>query len=109
MTSQLVLRHVGHGYPGRPVLEDVSLTVRPGEHVGVIGENGAGKSTLLRLIAGRERPDRGEVTVVADGGIGHLDQVLALPAGATVQDAADAALAGLRELERRIRAAEAGL
>jgi len=42
-------------------LEDVSLTLRRGERLGVIGRNGAGKSTLLRLIAGILVPDRGRV------------------------------------------------
>ena len=42
-------------------LEDVSVTLRRGERLGVIGRNGAGKSTLLRVIAGILRPDRGSV------------------------------------------------
>ncbi len=42
-------------------LEDVNLTLRRGERLGVIGRNGAGKSTLLRLIAGILVPDRGSV------------------------------------------------
>ncbi len=43
-------------------LEEVSLTLRRGERLGVIGRNGAGKSTLLRVLAGILRPDRGTVT-----------------------------------------------
>lgn len=42
-------------------LEDVSLTLRRGERLGVIGRNGAGKSTLLRAIAGILVPDRGAI------------------------------------------------
>ena len=42
-------------------LEDVSLSLRRGERLGVIGRNGAGKSTLLRVIAGILAPDRGHV------------------------------------------------
>lgn len=42
-------------------LEDVSLSLREGERLGVIGRNGAGKSTLLRVIAGILRPDRGHM------------------------------------------------
>lgn len=107
--SQLVLRDVAYGYPDRPVLERVSLSVRPGEKAGVIGENGSGKSTLLRLIAGEYVPAEGEVSVVSDGGTGHLAQVPRLPPEATVQDAVDVALAELRELERRVHEAEAAL
>ncbi|MER7813139.1 ribosomal protection-like ABC-F family protein [Streptomyces sp900116325] len=107
--AQLTLKDVSKAYGDRTVLDQVSLTVRPGDRVGVIGENGSGKSTLLRLMAGAEKPDTGDVSVRFHAGIGHLSQNLALGAAHTVQDTVDAALAELRELERRIRAAEAAL
>ncbi|MFD5065088.1 ribosomal protection-like ABC-F family protein [Streptomyces sp. NPDC058394] len=107
--AQLTMKDVSKAYGDRTVLDQVSLTVRPGDRVGVIGENGCGKSTLLRLMAGAEKPDTGDVTVRFHAGIGHLSQTLALGAAHTVQDAVDAALAELRELEQRIRTAEAAL
>lgn len=45
------------------VLADVSCTIRPGEHVAIIGRSGAGKSTLLHLIAGLLRPAAGQVLI----------------------------------------------
>jgi ATP-binding cassette subfamily B protein len=55
---------VSFGYaPGRPVLHDVTLTVRPGEHVAVIGRTGAGKSSLLALLAGLYIPWTGSIEV----------------------------------------------
>ncbi|MGW5678915.1 ribosomal protection-like ABC-F family protein [Streptomyces sp. NPDC003860] len=111
--AQLTFKDVSAAYGTRSVLDHVTFTVRPGERAAVIGENGSGKSTLLRLIAGAAPPDSGTVTVSAPGGTGHLAQTLALTFGLgpdhTVQDAVDAALAELRELERRIREAEQGL
>ncbi|MEV4012653.1 ABC-F family ATP-binding cassette domain-containing protein [Nonomuraea angiospora] len=85
----------------------MSMSVKPGERVGVVGENGSGKSTLLRLLAGVESPDDGEVTLADD--TGYLRQTLDLPPGHTVQQAVDAALAGLRAMERRIRELESAL
>ncbi|MGW0199172.1 TlrC/CarA/OleB/SrmB family ABC-F type ribosomal protection protein [Nonomuraea sp. NPDC003201] len=107
--AQLALTEITKRYGTRVVLDRVSLTVRPGERIGVIGDNGSGKSTLLRLMANAERPDNGELLVVAPGGVGHLPQSLALPPHATVADAVDLALADLRELEARMRAAERSL
>ncbi|WP_129837619.1 TlrC/CarA/OleB/SrmB family ABC-F type ribosomal protection protein [Streptomyces sp. RFCAC02] len=108
-TSQLTLHDVTKHYPGHTVVDRVSFTLKPGEKAGLIGDNGAGKSTLLRLIAGQERPDSGEVTVSAAGGIGYLPQTVPLPPTATVQDAVDLALADLRALETELRRAEQAL
>jgi NitT/TauT family transport system ATP-binding protein len=53
----------GSGEPGAPVLQDVSLTLRSGEIVALLGRSGCGKSTLLRLVAGLTRPTTGNVTL----------------------------------------------
>ncbi|MET8865671.1 ABC-F family ATP-binding cassette domain-containing protein [Nonomuraea sp. NPDC004580] len=109
------LRGVFKSYDGRAVLSDVSMSVRIGERVGIVGENGSGKSTLLRLLAGAERPDEGEVRgeVRASADLGYVGQTLAetlgLPSGGTVRDAVDAALADLRAMERRMRELESAL
>ena len=45
----------------RRVLNNINLTIRPGERVGILGRNGAGKSTLIRLISGAEPPTLGTI------------------------------------------------
>ncbi|AJT63955.1 Tylosin resistance ATP-binding protein TlrC [Streptomyces lydicus] len=106
MPTQISLRDVTKSYAERPLLDAVSLSIRPGERIGIVGENGAGKSTLLRIIAGVEKPDDGHVVLSADGGTGYLGQTPELPPHHTVQDAIDAALADLRAMESRLRAME---
>jgi ATP-binding cassette subfamily B protein len=52
-------------YPGtdRDVLNDVSFTIRPGEHVALVGENGSGKTTLVKLLCRLYDPDSGAVRI----------------------------------------------
>lgn len=58
------------------IIKDISLTVKHGESLGIIGENGAGKSTLLKLIAGVLRPGEGRISVE-----GRIAALLELGAG----------------------------
>lgn len=105
--SQLSVRSLAKAYAGRVVLNSVDLDVGAGERLGLVGENGVGKSTLLRLIAGVEEPDAGSVH--RQGSLGYLGQEPDLPAGGTIAEATDAALAEFRTLEMRMRATEARL
>jgi ATP-binding cassette subfamily B protein len=56
-------RQVAFHYPGseRPVLRDISFTIRPGETVALVGENGAGKTTLVKLLTRLYDPTAGEI------------------------------------------------
>ena len=65
------------GYGGRPVLNDVSIEVRPGEVLCVIGHNGAGKSTLMRALFGLTRPVSGAILVDGKELARHVPRVLA--------------------------------
>src|SRR5437870_1650058 len=55
--------HVAYGAPSRPVLDGVSVQIREGEFVCVLGQTDCGKSTLLRLVLGSERPVRGRILI----------------------------------------------
>ena len=59
----ILVNDLSFSYDGRPVLEDVNLSIPQGDFVSVVGPNGGGKTTLLKLILGLLRPSRGEVHV----------------------------------------------
>jgi len=63
------------GYPGHdPVLRGVSLSVRRGARIGILGRNGAGKSTLVRTLVGELAPQSGKVQVSRAVRIGYFAQ-----------------------------------
>lgn len=61
--SVIEITHVDFAYNGDLILEDVVLTVKEGDFLGVVGPNGSGKSTLLKIILGLIHPLRGRVRV----------------------------------------------
>ena len=58
-------------YKGNKVLEEIFLTVPPGECVGIVGSNGCGKTTLLSILAGAVRADRGSICFHGREAVGH--------------------------------------
>lgn len=63
MTPIVECRNLEKWYSGVHALKKVSLTVMPGEVVGLVGDNGAGKSTLIKLLSGVHIPDGGEIRI----------------------------------------------
>ncbi|MCZ2263585.1 ATP-binding cassette domain-containing protein, partial [Isoptericola sp. QY 916] len=97
---QLTATDLAFAYPGRPVLDGVSIRVSDGTRLGVVGENGSGKSTLLHLLAGDLRPGRGELR--RKGSVALVEQELATTSGETVGDLVRRTLADLRALAAEI-------
>jgi len=94
----LGVRGVSKRYAGILALDDVTMSVRPGESVALLGANGAGKSTLVKVLTGAVQPDGGEVVI--DGavrrvptpraarshGVGFVTQELAIAEDLTVAE-----------------------
>lgn len=105
-----------HSPLGRPVraVEGFSLSVRPGEVVGLAGPNGAGKSTLIDILLGYLAPTTGSATIagraprdyIETNGVGYLSELVSIPPSWTVRSALVryAVLAGLdaHDLQSRV-------
>lgn len=73
-TSALNLVEISKSFADNKVLNDFSLTLKRHEKIAVTGANGTGKSTLLRIIAGKMKPDRGEVHLIPSLKYGYFSQ-----------------------------------
>src|SRR3989339_1154673 len=80
MAEEVILRfdNVCFEYAERkPVLEEVSFSVRKGAKLTLMGQNGAGKSTLFKLIKGENKPNSGNVFLTNEASVGTAEQIVA--------------------------------
>lgn len=105
-SAPLTVEHVSKNFGGVAALKDVSLILRPGEILGLIGPNGSGKTTLVNVIAGVDKPDAGRVILgdtdltgrppyqIARAGIGRTFQHPQIAPGLTVLESVAATGSG---------------
>ncbi|MFF8618941.1 ABC transporter ATP-binding protein [Streptomyces sp. NPDC015350] len=114
MSNQEILRleAVGFVRDSRPILSDINLTVREGEHWALIGPNGAGKSTILSMCGAEKHPTRGSVHVLGHRlgrveirklreSIGHVNPRHPLRSALTVQQVVLTGATGTTDLMNR--------
>ncbi|HEX4337480.1 MAG TPA: ABC-F family ATP-binding cassette domain-containing protein [Polyangiaceae bacterium] len=99
--SVVSARGVSKSYGSQTLLADVSLTIEPGDRIGLLGANGAGKSTLLRMLAGLEAPDVGTLDRARDAKILYLPQEPVLDPDATPRRIVEEGLAEWHRAARR--------
>ncbi len=99
-------QNISKTFAERFLFRDISFAIESGERVGLIGPNGAGKSTLLSILAGKNTPDSGNLSVQRGLRVAYLEQVPKFRAGLTVQEAAMEGSADPFEWEEIARAQE---
>jgi ATP-binding cassette subfamily F protein uup len=97
----LTANDIAVAYGHQSLLRAATLSVAPGEKVGLLGRNGCGKTTLLRVLAGHQQPDSGEVVRRRGLRIGYLPQEFELEGALTVRQNIEAGAADLMEWLRR--------
>lgn len=80
-TNRLVLetQGIGKNYSGKVLLEDINITVKPGELVSILGMSGSGKTTLFNIISGLIKPEQGRILLHGEdvtGETGHVAYML---------------------------------
>lgn len=89
-------------YNDRPIFQDISFQVNPGDKIGLVGNNGAGKSTLLKIIVGDVSPNKGDISLPNDFSLGYLPQELPLYDGRTVFEEAESAFNEIKTIQAKI-------
>ncbi len=102
----LQLSNIGLSYGSRTLFENVNMTIRPGDRIGLVGRNGTGKSTLLQIISSKIKPDGGNIAMPNGYLIAHLTQDIRVHKHDTIWDEALSAFDTYKLLEKEYEAIE---
>ncbi len=100
------LSQLSYYVEGEPLLDQLSLELKPNQRVALVGANGCGKSTLMKIIAGFIEPDGGVLTVPDASDIAFLHQEYHPPGDLTVWQNMESVFEPVWELEQQLRALE---
>lgn len=89
-------------FSGKTLFENISFQVNEKDRIALMGKNGAGKSTLLKILAGAQKPTRGNVSAPKDTVIAYLPQHLMTEDGRTVREEASLAFQQIFDMEAEI-------
>lgn len=91
---------------GNTIFESLSLSIKTGEKLGIVGRNGSGKTTLFKLIIGTEAPDKGVINFKKGTKIGYLAQIPTFTEEVTGMDVLNSAFEKLKALQTKMQQLE---
>ncbi|MFV2039581.1 MAG: ABC-F family ATP-binding cassette domain-containing protein, partial [Acidimicrobiales bacterium] len=105
----LSVSRVSKSHGARTLFSDVSIQVRPGRRIALVGGNGVGKTTLLEILIGMQPPDSGEVLRPAGTRVGYLPQDLAAEQKGSVLEEALRGAGHITEIQEQLSDLEASM
>ncbi|WP_267418619.1 ribosomal protection-like ABC-F family protein [Bacillus sp. GC_Bacil_1] len=100
------VNNVTKSFGGNTIFENISLEIKNGERVGLVGRNGSGKTTIFGLLTGMESLDAGAIHMKKGTRIGHVAQIPKFDEVMTVYDVLSSAFKVEKELEKEMHALE---